>query len=53
MQFWALIVDSFRESRDRKIFWVMLGLSLLIAAAMSCISFEQGRVNFLFGAKVV
>jgi len=52
MQFWALIVDSFRESRDRKIFWVMLGLSVLIAAAMSCISFEQGRVNFLFGAKV-
>jgi len=52
MQFWALIVDSFRESRDRKIFWVMLGLSVLIAAAMSCIGFEQGKVNLLFGLKV-
>lgn len=51
MQFWALIVDSFRESRDRKIFWVMLGFSVLIAAAMSCIGFEQGKVNLLFGLK--
>lgn len=49
MQFWALIVDSFRESRDRKIFWVMLGMSVLVAAAMFCFSFEQGKVNVLFG----
>ncbi len=32
MQFWALIVDSFRESRDRKIFWVMLVIELATAA---------------------
>lgn len=49
MQIWALIVDSFRESRDRKIFWVMLFISLLISALMFCIGFKPGRVDILFG----
>ncbi len=49
MQFWALIVDSFRESRDRKIFWVMLVISLAVAAAMFCIAFEPGKITVLFG----
>ena len=49
MQIWALIVDSFRESLDRKIFWVMLLISLLVAAAMFCFSFEPNRINILFG----
>jgi|CXWL01.1.fsa_nt_gi ABC-type transport system involved in multi-copper enzyme maturation permease subunit len=49
MQTWALIVDSFRESLDRKIFWVMLLISLVVAAAMFCFSFEPNRINILFG----
>lgn len=49
MQMWALIVDSFRESRDRKIFWVMAAISLLIALTMFCISFKPGRIEVLFG----
>lgn len=49
MQFWALIVDSFRESLDRKIFWVMVVISVMIAAAMSCIGFEPGKITLLFG----
>ena len=49
MQFWALIVDSFRESRDRNIFWVMLGISVLVAAAMFCVSFEQNSIRMFFG----
>lgn len=49
MQFWALIVDSFRESLDRKIFWVLAALSLLVAAAMACIAFEPTKVNIMFG----
>ena len=49
MQFWALIVDSFRESRDRKIFWVMLVISLAVAAAMFCIGFEPDKITILFG----
>ncbi len=49
MQFWALIFDSFRESLDRKIFWVMLFITLVIAAAMFCVGFQPGRIDILFG----
>lgn len=48
MQTWALIVDSFRYTRDRKLFWVMLAISLLIAIAMSLISFDAGGATILF-----
>lgn len=49
MQFWTLVVDSFRESLDRKIFWVMAGFSVLAAATMACIGMEADRVTILFG----
>lgn len=49
MQFWAIVVDGFRQSRDRKIFWVMLAITLLVAGAMACIGFSPGRISFLFG----
>ncbi len=49
MQTWSIIIDSFRESRDRKMFWVMLGMSLLVSLAMACVGFEPGRVSFFFG----
>jgi ABC-type transport system involved in multi-copper enzyme maturation permease subunit len=49
MQVWALIVDGFRESRDRKIFWIMLGISAIVAAAMACISFGDNNIYILFG----
>ncbi|MEK6797563.1 MAG: ABC transporter permease [Planctomycetota bacterium] len=50
MQIPALIVDSFRESLDRKIFWVMLAVSLVVAAAMSCVGFAPGMVDVFFGS---
>ena len=37
------------ESLDRKIFWVLAGISVLVAAAMFCIGFEPDRVNIMFG----
>ncbi len=49
MQVWALIVDSFRESIDRKMFWVMVFMSAVVAAAMACISFDDKGVDILFG----
>lgn len=49
MQFRALLIDSLRESMDRKIFWVMLALSLIVAGGMAVIGLEPGKVNFLFG----
>jgi len=53
MQFWALVRDSFRESLDRKIFWVMLFVSLVVAGAMFCISFEPHEISVLFGTWVI
>lgn len=50
MQVWALIVDSFREALDRRIFWVMLGLSAVVAAAMACVGLDENGASFLFGA---
>lgn len=49
MQTWALIIDCFREALDRKLFWVTVGISVLIAAAMACISFDETGVHVLFG----
>ncbi|MHC4090893.1 MAG: ABC transporter permease [Planctomycetota bacterium] len=49
MQFWALIVDCFREALDRKIFWVMIVISVVIAAAMACIGFDDKGISILFG----
>lgn len=49
MQFWALLVDSFHEARDRKIFWVLIAITLLIATLMLCIGFKEDRVTILFG----
>jgi len=49
LQLWAIIVDGFRESLDRKIFWLLIGLSVLIALAMLSVGFEADRVSFFFG----
>ena len=53
MQFWAILVDSFRESLDRKIFWVVAGLTVLIVAVMASIDFEADHVSFFFGSASV
>jgi ABC-type transport system involved in multi-copper enzyme maturation permease subunit len=50
MQVWALIVDCFRDALDRKLFWVMLAISAVIAGAMACIGFSDDGVSVLFGA---
>ncbi len=49
MQFWAVIVDSFRESLDRKIFWVLIALSCLIALVMLSVGFTGDKISFFFG----
>ncbi len=49
MQVWALIVDSLRESLDRRIFWVMAGISLLVAAAMATVGVDETGISFFFG----
>jgi ABC-type transport system involved in multi-copper enzyme maturation permease subunit len=49
MQIWALIYDSFREALDRKVFWIMLLMSVVIAGALGCVGFGDEGVDFMFG----
>ncbi len=49
MQFWAIITDSLRESLDRKIFWVMVVITLLVGLVMACVGFHESTVSLLFG----
>lgn len=49
MQLWALITDSLRESLDRRSFWVLLVLTLLITLVMLSIGFDGQRISFFFG----
>jgi len=49
MQIWALVLDSFRESCDRKIFWVLLVISGVITLSLACVGFDENGWSFFFG----
>ncbi len=49
MQLWALIIDSFRHALDRKLFWVLVVITLLVTLMMLSIGFEGTRFSMLFG----
>lgn len=49
MQFWAIIVNSFRESLDRKIFWLLIFLTGIISLAMLSIGIDESGISFFFG----
>ncbi len=49
MQAWALIVDTLRESIDKKLFWINLLLSLFLASAVACIGFDDQGIELFFG----
>lgn len=48
-QWLAIIKDGFRESRDQVFFWIMIGLSLLVALTLFCIGFDDKGVSLFFG----
>lgn len=50
MQFWAMLKDAFRESLERRIFWVLILLTALVALTMLSVGFEADRVTFMFGS---
>ena len=49
MQLLALVIDSIRESLDRKIFWILIVITLFVTLTMASIGFEGDNVTFLFG----
>ncbi|MCK4660277.1 MAG: ABC transporter permease [Phycisphaerae bacterium] len=49
MQFCALIVDSLRHALDRKLFWILVAITVLVTLMMLSIGFEGGKVSLFFG----
>ena len=49
MPVYALILDSFRESRDGKLFWILLVISVVVAGGLGCIGFDEKGLVLMFG----
>ena len=49
----TILWDSYRMLSAKKLFWVALGLSILLALIYASISIESEKVSFLFGLKSV
>jgi ABC-type transport system involved in multi-copper enzyme maturation permease subunit len=47
-QTYALLVDAIRRLRAAKLFWVALGLSLLVAAIFGVVGIDENGLNLLF-----
>jgi ABC-type transport system involved in multi-copper enzyme maturation permease subunit len=45
----VFVADSLRHAIDRKLFWVLVGITLLVAGAMLSIGFDGDRVTLFFG----
>ncbi len=41
IQTWAIIVDAYRELNSRKLFWISMGLSLLVVAVLKQVSLDS------------
>ena len=49
--FLTLLLDSYRGLKSETIFWVTVGLSLLVAIIFLSIGFDDKGMSFFFGAK--
>ena len=49
-QIWAILWDSYRLLTAKKLFWVIMGLSVFIALVYASISFGDRGISILFGA---
>jgi len=49
----TILVDSFRMLKARAIFWVTLGISLLVALIYLSIGFDEKGMSFFFGLSTV
>lgn len=53
MQMRALVLDSFREAIEKKLFWIFAGITVFIAMVMACIGMSDKGVSLMFGWKVI
>jgi hypothetical protein len=50
MQFKALLIDAYRQLSAAKLFWLTVGLSVIVVILFGSIGFNTQGVTFLFGA---
>ena len=48
--FLTLLLESYRGLKSETIFWVTVGLSLLVAVVFLSIGFDESEISFFFGA---
>lgn len=48
--YWTILLDSFRMLKARAIFWVTMGISILVALLYLSIGFDETGTSFFFGA---
>ena len=48
--YWTILLDSFRMLKARAIFWVTMGISILVALIYLSIGFDETGTSFFFGA---
>jgi len=49
-QIWTIFLDSYRLLTAKKLFWVALGFSILIALIYASIGFQENGMSIFFGA---
>jgi ABC-type transport system involved in multi-copper enzyme maturation permease subunit len=50
MQFKALLIDAYRQLSAAKLFWVTVGISVLVVVCYGSIGFNEQGISVLFGA---
>lgn len=48
IQTWALLVDAYRELNSKKLFWITMGLSLIVVLAMGSFGLNPTGFSFLW-----
>jgi len=51
--FWILLVDSLRMLKAQKMFWIVLGISFLVALFYASIGFHEEGYSVFFGLKKI
>jgi ABC-type transport system involved in multi-copper enzyme maturation permease subunit len=49
MQFKALLIDAYRQLSAAKLFWVTVGISVLVVVSYGSVGFNEQGVSLLFG----
>ena len=53
MIFKAFIIDAYRQLTAAKLFWLTLGLSILVVIAFGSISFNQNGLTIFYGLQTI